>query len=212
MSSSPSYNELMTSRPFHHGNLRVVLLERAEVMLREGGVDGLSLRELAREAGVSHGAPRSHFPDRQALLDALAERGFSRLTEDVRSALAGSGSLRHRLGRMAQAYVEFAVGDAALMELMFTTKTEGRTGPLQDAAVGLLEVLDDAMGPSADAEASNRSRETFKLLFGATMQGIAALIASRRITRDQGNALVSEAMDVMLESQLGKQAVAQGSG
>jgi len=202
----------MTSRPFHHGNLRVVLLERAEVMLREGGVDGLSLRELAREAGVSHGAPRSHFPDRQALLDALAERGFSRLTEDVRSALAGSGSLRHRLGRMAQAYVDFAVGDAALMELMFTTKTEGRTGPLQDAAVGLLEVLDDAMGPSADADASNSSRETFKLLFGATMQGIAALIASRRISRDQGNALVSEAMDVMLESQLGKQAVAQGSG
>ena len=71
----------MTERPFHHGNLRTVLLDQAESAIREGGIDALSLRELAREAGVSHGAPRSHFIDRGALLDALAERGFLRLSE-----------------------------------------------------------------------------------------------------------------------------------
>ncbi|WAP58220.1 helix-turn-helix domain-containing protein [Streptomyces sp. S465] len=63
----------MSVRPFHHGNLRAVLLDQAELVLRERGIDALSLRELAREAGVSHGAPRSHFIDRNALLDALAE-------------------------------------------------------------------------------------------------------------------------------------------
>ncbi len=60
----------MSERPFHHGNLRAVLLDEAVAVLRETGVDGLSLRDLARRAGVSHGAPRSHFVDRQALLDA----------------------------------------------------------------------------------------------------------------------------------------------
>lgn len=67
----------MTERPFHHGNLRAVLLDEAGAVVRESGVGGLSLRDLARRAGVSHGAPRSHFVDRQALLDALAERGSS---------------------------------------------------------------------------------------------------------------------------------------
>ncbi|WPB88462.1 TetR/AcrR family transcriptional regulator [Streptomyces malaysiensis] len=73
----------MTHRPFHHGNLRAVLLDQAEQTLREGGIDALSLRELARKAGVSHGAPRSHFVDRRSLLDALAERGFNRLADEV---------------------------------------------------------------------------------------------------------------------------------
>ncbi|MBF4618556.1 TetR/AcrR family transcriptional regulator [Clavibacter sp. VKM Ac-2873] len=203
----------MTTRPFHHGNLRAVLLEQAEAMLRADGIEGLSLRELARQAGVSHGAPRSHFIDRQALLDALAERGFTRLTEDVRTALGGRGSLHARFVRVASAYVEFAVEDAALMELMFQAKTSAAAGPVRDASTRLFQVLDEAMGDPADADADadldpdGDARERFKLLFAATMQGIAALVAARRITRAQGDVLVREAMDAMLESRLGARAV-----
>jgi AcrR family transcriptional regulator len=201
----------MTTRPFHHGNLRAVLLEQAEAMLREDGIDGLSLRELARQAGVSHGAPRSHFIDRQALLDALAERGFTRLTDDVRAALRSRGSLHARLVRVARAYVDFAVDDAALMELMFQAKTSAAAGPVRDASQRLFQVLDEAMGDPADADADadpdDDARERFKLLFAATMQGIAALVASRRIAREQGDVLVREAMDAMLESRLGARAV-----
>ena len=63
-----------------------LLLDQAEIVVRQRGVDQLSLRELAREAGVSHGAPRSHFIDRKALLDALAERGgFIRLADEMRA-------------------------------------------------------------------------------------------------------------------------------
>jgi AcrR family transcriptional regulator len=75
-------------KPFHHGNLRDELLGRARVTLRESGEDGLSLRQLAREAGVSHGAPRRHFPERQHLLDALAEQGFDELTATVAEQVA----------------------------------------------------------------------------------------------------------------------------
>ncbi|WP_250009321.1 TetR/AcrR family transcriptional regulator [Actinoplanes sp. M2I2] len=190
----------MTPRPFHHGNLRAVLLEQAEVMLREGGVDGLSLRELARQAGVSHGAPRSHFIDRQALLDALAEQGFDRLTDQVRSALAGAGPFPERFRLVAHAYVDFAVDNAAVMELMFATKMNDAAGPVHAAATRLFQTLDEAMGPSAAPGDGDRDR--FKLLFAAMMQGTATLITTHRVTRSQGNVLIDDATGVLLGSHL----------
>src|ERR1700716_619769 len=81
----------VNDRPYHHGNLRSALLAQAERTVRERGVQELSLRELAREVGVSHGAPRRHFPDRQALLDALSEAGFARLGAELRTAADGAG-------------------------------------------------------------------------------------------------------------------------
>jgi AcrR family transcriptional regulator len=197
----------MTPQPFHHGNLRAVLLDEATTVVRESGVAGLSLRDLARRAGVSHGAPRSHFPDRGALLDALAERGFDRLTAAVRRALSGEGSLRARLDRVAHAYVDFAVDDSALMELMFETKTTGRPGQVQEAAGALFEALDGALGPPPVDDSASESRDTFKMLFAATMQGIASLIASGRVERGAGDRLVDAAMDTLLTSDLAALAV-----
>lgn len=199
----------MPERPFHHGNLRAVLLDEAVQVLREDGVDGLSLRDLARRAGVSHGAPRSHFVDRQALIDALAVLGFERLTTAVRRALSGSGDLDDRFRRVAMAYVDFAIDDAALMDLMFQASTAGRSGPVQTAAESLFGVLDGALGASAP-EPGEDARTTFKLLFAATMQGIAALVVSRRIDRPQGERLVEAALGTMLRSDLGTRALGDG--
>lgn len=200
----------MTSRPFHHGNLRAALLEHAEVVLRDGGVDGLSLRELARRAGVSHGAPRSHFIDRQALLDALAERGFDRLTERVALALRSGGTFAERFRLVGRAYVDFAVDDAALMELMFATTVDATAGPVHDAGIRLFQVLDDALVDGLDERPDDDDLDRFKLLFAATMQGTATLIAARRITRAQGEVLVDDATDVLLGSELGTRVVARG--
>ena len=106
----------MADRPYHHGNLRAALLAQAEQTLREHGLDGLSLRELARQIGVSHGAPRRHFADRQALLDALAETGFARLGEQLRAAAESAGEdYEARLRATATGYVRFAIRDAALL-------------------------------------------------------------------------------------------------
>ena len=196
----------MTQRPFHHGNLRAVLLDEATAVLRESGVDGLSLRDLARRAGVSHGAPRSHFVDRQALLDALAEFGFERLTAEVRRVLEAGGDLPVRFRRVARAYVDFAIDDAALMELMFQAKVTQRAGRLHEAAGVLFSVLDGALGPAADEPADADARDVFKMLFAATMQGIAALVSSGRIARAQADRLVDAAVDTMLESSLRERA------
>src|SRR5262245_60881138 len=110
-------------KPFHHGNLRAVLLDQARVALRERGLDALSLRELARAAGVSHAAPRKHFADRDALLDALAERGFVQLTERILDAAAREpGDFPRALHTVASAYIDFAVAEPALLDLMFAAK------------------------------------------------------------------------------------------
>lgn len=193
----------MTPKPFHHGNLREVLLQQAEIMLRDSGVDGVSLRELARQAGVSHGAPRSHFIDRQALLDALAERGFNRFTGRVVAAMSGGGTFAEQSQRAGRAYVDFAVDEAALMELMFAAKTGESSGQVQDAAARLFQVLDDAIGTPAATVAERDARERFKLVFAAAMQGTATLIVSRRISRSQGEVIVADATNMLLASELG---------
>ena len=97
------------ARPYHHGNLRSALLSCAERTLSEHGAEQLSLRELARQVGVSHAAPRRHFADKQSLLDALAEDGFERLGRELRAAMEAAGSGFHaRLLAFAQTYVRFA--------------------------------------------------------------------------------------------------------
>lgn len=207
---------------FHHGNLRAVLLERAEAVLRDGGVEQLSLRDLARQAGVSHGAPRSHFVDRRALLDALAEQGFDRLTERVGAAAARPGTVHQRLRAVALAHVGFAVDDAALMELMFATKVDGRPGPVHDAAVRLFRLLDEVMGGAPGDRAGEGARGgtddgahdgvgavtdargRFARLFAATVQGTATLVTSGRITRAQAEVLVADATEALLASELGR--------
>lgn len=113
----------MTNRPYHHGGLPAALLERAERTLREKGVAALSLRELAREVGVSPGAPSRHFKSKQALLDALAMSGFDRLGEAIAASREGAGeAFASRLGAAARAYVDFAVASPALLDLMFSVK------------------------------------------------------------------------------------------
>lgn len=108
---------------YHHGSLRQELLSLAEVTLEKGGVDKLSLRQLAREAGVSHGAPAKHFRDRQALLDALAEVGFLRLTRVLESSVSSSKpTVQERFSDLADAYVEFALTYPQLLTLMYSTK------------------------------------------------------------------------------------------
>src|SRR4051795_11540898 len=110
-------------RPYHHGNLRSELLACAERALGEGGLAQLSLRDLARQAGASHAAPRRHFADKQALLDALAQDGFERLGRELREAMEAAGTdFDARLAALARAYVRFAPRHAALLELMFASK------------------------------------------------------------------------------------------
>src|SRR4051794_36901136 len=113
------------ARPYHHGNLREALLDAGERALESAGAQSLSLRELAREVGVSHAAPRRHFPDKQALLDALAQAGFERLGALLAAAVAGAGAdFDERFLALARAYVAYATEHPALVDLMFASKNQ----------------------------------------------------------------------------------------
>lgn len=118
------------ARPYHHGDLRAALLERAEQTLRDKGPTALSLRELARDLDVSHAAPSRHFKDKQALLDALAVTGFERLGESIATVLERAGeSFGQRLDAVVRAYVGFATANATLLELMYAIKHDPQASP-----------------------------------------------------------------------------------
>jgi AcrR family transcriptional regulator len=186
----------MVERPYHHGNLRIALLAQAERTVRERGVNELSLRELAREVGVSHGAPRRHFPDRQALLDALAEAGFERLGAELRAAVEGAGEdFRARLEATAKAYIHFAVDDAELLELMFAGKHRESADVLVAAADRAFEVLFDLIHQGqAEGALESGDPERVGLVLFATVQGIAALVTSRMVAADQLDWLLPDAI------------------
>jgi AcrR family transcriptional regulator len=102
----------MATRGYHHGDLRRALLDAAVEAIGESGPAGLSLRDLARRAGVSHAAPAHHFGDKAGLLTALAVEGYDRLA----AALDRAGD---DLLEVGVAYVRFAVDHRAHFEVMF---------------------------------------------------------------------------------------------
>jgi AcrR family transcriptional regulator len=186
----------MATRPYHHGNLRETLLLRAQATLRERGAAALSLRELAREAGVSHAAPRRHFPDRQALLDALALAGFARLGTELRSAVAGAPEdLLDQLRASAHAYIGFAAADAELHELMFTSKHGVHAEMIDAAATEAFGVLIElVLRGQAEGALPAGDPERVGMLHLATMQGIATLVASGMIEPERVPELVEESI------------------
>jgi AcrR family transcriptional regulator len=190
----------MTERPYHHGNLRTALLAQAERTVRERGVQELSLRELAREIGVSHGAPRRHFPDRQALLDALAQDGFTRLGTELRAAAErAGGDFKGRLEAMGRAYINFATRDAALLDLMFAAKhrepSEALHASAEEAFSVMLELIQQGQ---AEGVLEHGDPERVGLVLFATIQGIAALITGGMVQTAQLDGLLADAIEHFL--------------
>jgi AcrR family transcriptional regulator len=181
------------SRPYHHGNLRQALLEQAMVALRDGGIDELSLRELARAVGVSHAAPRRHFPDRQALLDALAIEGFGRLGGVMRDAVAsGDQEFEPTLQRCAHAYVAFATTDAALLEVMFAGKHNETVD--EAAALSFAPILELILRGQAEGIFEEGDPERVGLMLLSVIHGIASLRSAGMIGPDQLEWLVDDAI------------------
>jgi AcrR family transcriptional regulator len=104
---------------YHHGALREALLRATLELIETEGIGSVSLRQVARTAGVSPGAPYHHFPDRAALLTALADEGFSRLATALTEAHGEAPTPLEALKAMLNAYVEFARGNPAYFRLMF---------------------------------------------------------------------------------------------
>lgn len=107
-------------RPYHHGNLRSALIEAAIPMLEAQGPAALSLREVAKAAGVSHAAPYRHFRDKTELLEEIAARGYDRLTQACRSAQRRhANDPARQLIEAGIGYLTFVVEQPRVAHLMF---------------------------------------------------------------------------------------------
>jgi AcrR family transcriptional regulator len=124
----------MAEKPYHHGDLRAALLLAAEAELAERGVEGFSLRSVAKRAGVSHAAPAHHFGDVQGLLTALSAEGFRRFQATLDAREVGATDARERAVRAGLGYLDFALARPALFRLIFSSTKPDFSDPDLTAA------------------------------------------------------------------------------
>lgn len=155
--------------PYHHGDLHDALLAAAERVLERDGLPGLTLRAVAREAGVSHAAPTHHFGDLSGLLSELAAIGFRRFNEAmVAAGRTETHPLMKALAR-AKAYVAYAQAQPGMYGLMFRTERLDMTRPsLHEAATASFEGLASAVG-------AGRKEPTGEALEGLSLDQAAAI-------------------------------------
>jgi AcrR family transcriptional regulator len=160
----------MDTRPYHHGALRPALLEAAAQILERDGLDRLSLRAIARAAGVSHAAPAHHFGDLRGLLTALAVQGFQRFTALLEAAAIASPEPLNALGR---AYVGFARAQPGLFALMFHNQVlDPEVADFQAAtaaAAATLERVSAALPGPDGANPGARALRSWCLVHGFAM-------------------------------------------
>jgi AcrR family transcriptional regulator len=115
----------MSATTYHHGDLKNALVQAGVEILAEEGLGGLSLRKVAKQAGVSHAAPYAHFADKQALIAAISTEGFKQLYFQIEAVLEKDrGKPEKLLIETAWAYVQFALNAPDRFKLMFSSVLE----------------------------------------------------------------------------------------
>lgn len=164
---------------YHHGALRKALLEAAEALLLEHGVDAFTLRACARQAGVSHAAPAHHFGDVRGLLTAFATVGFNRMADQMQTyARAAPPHPLHRLVAVGQAYIDFALAHRAHFQLMFSSdRLDSDDAALQQAGQRTGDQLQQAMAAvMSERELAPQTLPQRLLLAWSAVHGYATLV------------------------------------
>lgn len=176
-------------RGYHHGDLRAALIEAAAELVAEEGEAALSIREVARRAGVSHAAPYHHFPTKEHLLEAVADAGFAKLDTAMEAALQPMDERQPvpRFEALGLAYVRFAATRPRLFRLMFRTGQDARVrgaGLGQTAQRPFARVLAAARACLAawGDRPSPRDPVQVTMLAWASMHGLATLWTDGALT------------------------------
>jgi AcrR family transcriptional regulator len=200
--------------PYHHGALRDALLKAAETVLERDGLAGLTLRAVAREAGVSHAAPTHHFGDLTGLVSELAAIGFRQFNAAMAAAGAAAGStpMEKALAR-AKAYVAYAQAHPGMYGLMFRTERLDMKRPsLHEAAEASFAGLAGAIGASRQEQISEQAlsldqaaaiARAWSLVHGFTMLLLDDRLSDilRRLPKGTD---VETLLDAMLRSTVGR--------
>jgi AcrR family transcriptional regulator len=183
--------------------LRDRLIDAGTELVADGGSAAVSLREIARRAGVSHGAPRRYFPTHLELLSAIARRGFASLAARLGEAAAGGpDDPRARLAALSRAYLDFAASNRGLYELMFRHDLleSGRLG-LREVSLPLFQMVTALV---SDAEPpGDAAPEVVAGALWASLHGIAQLWGWGSLQLATGLADVEPLLRSALDAHLG---------
>ena len=160
-------DEFGPERPYHHGQLGPALRKSARAILEEQGLDALSLRSVARRAGVSHAAPYRHYASREALLADVACEGIANLRAELAQAAMARADKSEQIVRIATVYLRFATKHPGLIRLIFGPEFRNRTSfpALSEATTSLTDDIGRALSDPAAGLAAF-----------AAMHGLAMLI------------------------------------
>lgn len=177
---------------YHHGDLREGLLEAARAILETEGLAALSLRAVARKAGVSHAAPYRHFPNHEALLVELSREGLAELRDAVVTAASSNGTEADRIAHIGGAYMRFVARRPALMRLMFSL-------PNRDSHADIVRGSDDIGAAIGDA----LNNPVLGLAVWAAAHGLATLVLENVIDLGQrraGTDVLPSRAEILLRS------------
>lgn len=172
-------------KPYHHGDLRAALIAEGLAILGESDADSLSLRELARRVGVSAPSVYRHFPDKQALMTALAEEGLRRLGASQHEAAAAAGGGKAGFAATGRAYVRFALANPALYRLIFTSPL---IAAYRASAADRPEAFDFLLanaGAAVGADPESRAARVAAVEAWALVHGLAMLMLDGQIPADE---------------------------
>ncbi len=193
--------------PYHHGDLRHALLLAAEKILDREGLPALTLRAVAREAGVSHAAPAHHFGDLAGLCSELAAVGFHRFNEAMQQASTEASTPAEQALARGHAYVAYARAHPGLYQLMFRTDRMDLQHPALNAAASLaFSALARNVGTvrnePIDEDALSLAQAAAIAQVWSTMHGFTMLLLDGRLddlaSRVTGGADTSMLLDTML--------------
>jgi AcrR family transcriptional regulator len=169
---------------YHHGDLRAALLEAAEIELTERGIEGFTLRGVAKRAGVSHAAPAHHFRDTKDMLTALATVGMERFQRAMEAAQSGAHpTARDRFIASGVAYIEFALANSALFDLMFGSKRPDFDDPdfVRHASAAFSNLVDSIGSIRGDAPLAEAEGRLDIAAAWSLVHGVATLLIARRM-------------------------------
>lgn len=192
---------------YHHGDLRRALLAAVDEIVKDLGVEGLSLRECARRAGVSHGAPAHHFQDKRGMLTEYATDGFEKLLGSIAFEFdkVGIDDTLGRLRAVGKGYVNFALSHPAQFKVMFRSELlENDNQRLLDRGKQVFEALTKSL--AAHWAATNQVWRKENLaqisLAWSAVHGFAVLAVEADLLRMGEEGLLNPDADAVLDQLL----------
>ena len=190
--------EESAKRAYHHGDLREALIEQAITSVNAVGADHVSLRAVAAAVGVSPSAAYHHFADKDALIEAVSERGFAELDNFILTQVSADtekASPIELLRHSANAYISYAVDHPHLFQVMFSGVQAPRRPEYIESSI--LSTLAHLQSEYGFAETDSQLLESVLL---ASVHGIAALVIEGRMNRDQVPAAVDMLTTIIVKT------------